>query len=145
MPQWYPAFFHQKEVYARFSHLHLEERQLLSVRFTQTADAQAQQPQRTRNQLVPTQQKTSQPVNVSRLCDRFLDRNLPRQRGEITVAHLHLDGVGTQSSVLKPGRDIRCLFSQASMLTSTPADSTASINIGEVNCDPWSVLEINGA
>src|SRR5580658_3765673 len=31
-----------------------------------------------------------------------------------------------------------------SMLTSTPADSTASINIGEVNCDPWSVLEING-
>src|SRR6266853_1229111 len=32
-----------------------------------------------------------------------------------------------------------------SMLTSTPADSTASINIGEVNCEPWSVLEISGA
>ncbi len=32
-----------------------------------------------------------------------------------------------------------------SMLTSTPADSTASIYSGEVNCDPWSVLAISGA
>src|SRR5690606_11364502 len=32
-----------------------------------------------------------------------------------------------------------------SMLTSTPADCTASMYPGLVNCGPWSVLEINGA
>src|SRR5208283_2915407 len=49
---------------------------------------------------------------------------------------------------LRHSRSINRLSSQRprpSMLTSTPADSTASINIGEVNCEPWSVLEINGA
>ena len=56
-----------------FSPLNLEERQLLSIRLAQTADAQTQQPQRARNQFVPAQQETTQPVDVSRLGDRFLD------------------------------------------------------------------------
>jgi hypothetical protein len=52
-----------------FSSLNLEQRQLLSARLTQAADAQTQQPQRARNQFVPAQQETTQPVNVSRLGD----------------------------------------------------------------------------
>ena len=56
-----------------FSSLNLKERQLLSIRLAQTADAQTQQPQRARNQFVPAQQETTQPVDVSRLGDWFLD------------------------------------------------------------------------
>src|SRR5206468_12511479 len=49
---------------------------------------------------------------------------------------------------LRHSRSINRLSNQRprpSMLTSTPADSTASIYIGEVNWEPWSVLDINGA
>jgi hypothetical protein len=55
------------------SPLNSKERELLSARLAQTADAQTQQPQRARNQFVPAQQETTQPVNVSRLGHRFLD------------------------------------------------------------------------
>jgi len=56
-----------------FSPPDLEQRQLLSVRLAQIADAQTQQPQRSRNQFVPAQQETTQPVEVICLSDRFLD------------------------------------------------------------------------
>jgi hypothetical protein len=56
-----------------FRPLNLKERELLSIRLAQTADAQTQQSQRSRNQFVPAQQETTQPVDVSRLGDWFLD------------------------------------------------------------------------
>ena len=76
-----------------FSPPDLEQRHLLSVRLAQITDAQTQQPQRTRNQFVPAQQETTQPVEVICLSDWFLDRKLAREGGEITIAvsYTHLD------------------------------------------------------
>ena len=87
--------------------------QLLSVRLAQIADAQTQQPQRTRNQFFPAQQETSQPANISGLGDRFLDGNLACECGEIAAAHFHQDCVRPQTPMFEPRRNIRRLFLQA--------------------------------
>ena len=71
----------------------LQQHQLPFVRFTQASHPQAKQPQRPGNQLVTTQKKATQPIDVIRFRQRIFDRNLAGERGEIAVTHLHLSGM----------------------------------------------------
>lgn len=52
-----------------------------------------------RHQLLPTQQETSQPVDVLGFGDRFFDGELARQRREVAVPHLDLNRVRRQESL----------------------------------------------
>src|SRR5205814_10158870 len=57
---------------------------------SQTADTNSDQPQRPRHQFFLRQKKTTEPINVPRFGDWFLDRDLPRARGEIAVTDFDL-------------------------------------------------------
>ncbi len=61
--------------------------------------------------------KTSQPVDLLGLRQRVFHGDLARERGEIAVAHLHLDRVRSQAAVLEPVRDVLRLLAQITGIT----------------------------
>src|SRR5205814_6760047 len=72
------------------THFALQQHQLPSRHLAQTADTNSDQPQRPRHQFFLRQKKTTEPINVPRFGDWFLDRDLPRARGEIAVTDFDL-------------------------------------------------------
>src|SRR2546425_4379675 len=72
------------------THFALQQHQLPSRDLPQTADTNSDQPQRSRHQFFLRQKKTTEPINVPRLGDWFLDRDLARERGEIAVTDFDL-------------------------------------------------------
>ena len=91
----------------------LQKGQLLAAGLAQIADAQAQQSQWARDEFFAPEEKTGEAINISGFCNGFLDGNLARERGEITVAEFHLHSVGAEAAAFHARRNIGGLFAQA--------------------------------
>src|SRR2546421_10953177 len=94
------------------THFALQQPQLPSRHLAQTADTNSDQPQRPRHQFFLRQKKTTEPINVPRFGDWFLDRDLPRARGEIAVTDFDLHSLRGEAAAFKFTRNFRSLFAQ---------------------------------
>src|SRR6185369_17419365 len=96
----------------RANTFHSKQNQLLTGRLGQPADTKPEQAERSRNQLVPAQQKAAQPINVVRLADRLPDGDLAGEGREIAVADFHLHGLRAETFVFELGGNFVSLFAQ---------------------------------
>src|SRR5689334_21558801 len=76
------------------------------------ADAEAKQPQRARNQLLPRQEKTRQAIQFLRLGDGFFNGELASQGFEIAIPEFDLDSLRGEAFAFEFSQDIRCLVAQ---------------------------------
>src|SRR5947209_1075178 len=64
------------------------------------------------NEFVTREKKAAKPINVRGINHRFLDADLAREGGKITVTNLYLHGVRPEMLVLEPGRNVCRLFAE---------------------------------
>src|SRR2546421_1363042 len=93
-------------------HFAFKQHHLPSRPLPQTADTNPDHPQRPRHHFFLRQKKTTEPINVPRFGDWFLDRDLPRARGEIAVTDFDLHSLRGEAAAFKFTRNFRSLFAQ---------------------------------
>jgi hypothetical protein len=81
--------------------------------FAQPRNSQTEEAQWPGHELLPGQEKATQPVDVNGFREWIFHRDLAGKCGEIAVAHLHLNGVRAEPTVFEAGGDVGGLGSQA--------------------------------